>query len=425
MSEKSVSTNRNYNTVLQYLIKQNKDTEVSALEELAMSICTDAPKKYAAAVGFGDDAETKASGLVKEFGETTGSLLAEDKVIEIEVVNDTAIEYPVENGEDKKYELFTFDRKTIEELGTKLEGIPIVIGNGHDADLPLAYFTNKYEVREIEGEEGKRVALYGYAKVRNDQDAPVVGEKFFKNPKWDINGGTESIKGSLKFNSKDVPFYFDDAKINYMTRPAPRHYALLDSPYILDSGVKNKNFGKEGNIMSEEVKTETVAETPVETTEAAETTEAPAVEETPVAEATEEEVVAEATETPVETAEAPVAEATTEETVAPADDGKVEALMARIEALEAEAAAARKEALIAQIVAKKHGAEATEEQTAELMEAVKAFGEAELKGYLAGISEHVDAGVKSFGKGRISTDEVAASPGLKLDINYLSARKKN
>lgn len=421
MSDKILNNDDNFKRVLASLNKNNPDLSLEDKAKLAMSICDDAPQKYIEAVGFGADIAFPTSST-KEFGETDSNVNPDAKTIEVEVVNDTAIAYPSEDG---TMELFTFEKSTLERLGRKLEGIPVVIGKGHDADLPLAYFTDKYEVREVSDEHGrKRNALYAFAKVRSDEDAPVNAEQLFKDGKWAMNGGDAKLSGSLKFSSTDIPYFYEDGtKVNYMTHPAPRHYALLDSPYITDSGVTNKNFGKEVEEMAEEeTKIEAVETTEAAAEETVEATEAPATEETPVEEAVEAPVE--------ETVEEVVAEEATEEVIETAPEATVETVnktdydnvLARLEALEAELASARRDNLMEQIAVKKYGAEYSEEEKAELVDTVKAFGESELKGYLAGLTENVDVGVKSFGKGRVAEDN--ASTGVRLSIPYMNRRRK-
>ncbi len=391
----------NYDKILASLKKLKISSEEA--EVLAKKICEDAPLRYNECAGFGANAESVTS-KVKEFGQTLAEITV-DKEIEVLVVDNSTIEYKNEQGEQ---ELFTFDEKTMESLGKKLEGVPVVIGKGHDADLPVAYFSKKYVIKDYVS-DGKTIkGLFGRAIVRSDEDAPVVAEELFKNPRWTINGGTEKLKGSLRFSSNDIPYFFEDgSKVNYMTRPVPRHYALLDSPIIKDSGVINKNFGenKGETIMANEQLTAPAA---------------PAA--TPASAAPAAPVVVTPTPPAPVAITPPTVVIPAPEPIKMVPEAELTSLKAKIAELMKEIETGKKNRLLEKITFQKFGPNADPEVMEKfLTEAgLKSFGLEQLEGYMAGLGQAVQntPKPKNFGKGAVDATP-AGTGAAKLDLYFM------
>lgn len=403
---------RNADLIKTYLRRKAKG-EVSA-EELAAqaeAMCKQAELYRTECVGFGERVETAAVSA-KDFGET--AVEVEDKILRFMVADTSTIELENEDGVP---ELYAFDSTTLRELGRKLEGVPVVVGNGHDADLPLAYFTKEFEVKTREDGHSE---LYVTAKLREDSDAPVNFEELIQNPAWNVNGGEKQLSGSLRFDSFDVPYFYENgSKINFMTRTVPRHYALVDIPRIKASGLVEKNFSKEVENMTEEQNTEVTTQSEVEV-QTEETTEAPVeapVEETVV----EAEAEVEATEAAPEAADEPETVEATEADEAPVVDETAE-LKARLAEVEAQLRMAREAEIVNKILVKALGPDYTEKEAESFVEAkLKNFGENELKGFLAGMGEATGPAAKDLGRGKLDT-EGSGVKAPKLNLHYF---KKN
>lgn len=408
---KTTIPDRNEDLIKTYLRRRsNGEVDAEALTDQVKSMCEQASLYRTECVGFGERAET-AGTRVKDFGET--AVEVQDKVLRFMVADTSTIELENEDGVP---ELYAFDKMTLRELGQKLEGVPVVVGNGHDADLPLAYFTKEFEVAEKDDGHSE---LYVSAKLREDADAPINFEELIQNPEWNVNGGEKQLSGSLRFDSFDVPYFFDNgSKINFMTRTVPRHYALVDIPRIKASGLVEKNFSKEVENMTEEQTTEVTTQSEVEV-QTEETTEAPVeapVEETVV----EAEAEVEATEAATEVADEPEAVEATEAEAPEADE--TAELKARLAEVEAQLRMAREAEIMNKILVKALGPDYTEKEATAFVEAkLKNFGENELKGFLAGMGEATGPATKDLGRGKLDT-ETGDAKAPKLDLSYF---KKN
>jgi len=388
-------------TVLATLRKGNKNASEEDLVSLAEIIMADAEGRHQEVAGFYNKPSKTLSS--KDFGEmiTDGGEIINipEKKLKWKVADTDTIFLPNSNGDA---EAFAFDPLTLEKLGAKLEGIPVVIGGeGHDSELPMAAFTGDYEVVEETTDTGKKIkVLYQWSKLRSDEDSPIDFESLVKNPVWDINGGEHSLNGSLRFTSRDIPYYYGDgSKVNYMTSPVPIHYAGVDSPVIRGAGLVEKNFGE---IMTKEV----------ETPEA----KAPVVD-APDVTAQVKEMLAEklgALDIAALVKEGAVAEITAQVVKAVANPeviarSEYEAVLKERDELIEARETAELDGLRNEIVDKSLGADASEEDVAAFVEDIKSFGKTELQGILRGLTLAAEktadapAEKKNFGKGKVDT----------------------
>lgn len=368
------------------------------VESLASSIKEDALKRFPNETL---SADIDMHGL-KMFGALEGSILPDAKIMTLEVVNDTTIEYENEEG---VMEFYAMDPKSLKDLAGRLEGVPVVFGEGHNADLPVAYFTGKTEVKEIDG----RLALFADAKIREDDKAPINFIDLIKDPSFNVNGGSQKLGGSLKFFSKDIPVEYENGvKVNYMTGASPRHYALLNSPVFHDAGLVAKNFGKQedklqGEKMTEEIKDASVETVAVDATADLKASVEASLKALPVADMIKDEIVAKAVEALKldlgQTDKVPMSDYT--------------ALKAQLTEANDKIAAIERTNLVNTIRLKELGTDASPEAVEAFEARVKEFGMNELHGYESALevaaaqikaAEEAAGARKDFGKARVAAE---------------------
>lgn len=404
--------------VKQFLRKHLSEEEA---ESLSASIVEDATTRHSEVAGFASDAETYSEGEIKSFGEGHATV-QNDKLMKWKVLTTETITYPNNKGE---VEAYAFDGSTIQSLADKLEGVPLVIATAdtdepHNAELPFGYFTNKYEIMDEVAENGKPIkALYQWAKLRSDRDSPIDFDALVQNPQLTVNGGEKNLYGSLRFKSRDIPFFYEDgSKVNYMTSPVPIHYAGVDVPVVKGAGLVEKTFGnkekKTGDTMTDEKQSEVKAEAKAE--------DASVDIESRLKEALGElDMAALIKGTAVdEIVKNVIAGLGTPDTVARAD---YETLEAELNTLKQEKEEAELTGLRDKIVTKALGADA-DEATVEAFveeEGLKDFGKSELNGYLAALTKAAtrasEGDAKNFGKGKVdmtNADKKRKFPQIKL-----------